>query len=236
MTSYGGYVIQRPHSLGALTSVYEVAASDGGSGRFALKVFHPPKSGKLRRFLAIERWLLAAERQQQAAKSGVAVDVVAMGPCDEGAFVVMPWMETSLESLAATLASRGNNLRALTKILLTAIEGWASSYGGPHGNLKLGNIFIQGNGLLATRTVRLSDTSIAPGAKDAALRRHDLAQIGEVLVKVVRRRAAGGWPIEVAPEWQALGRPGEAWREFCNFLLNPEIAPEELTIEQVWDA
>jgi hypothetical protein len=223
MPSYGGYDIRRPFAPGAMASVHEAASSDGIAGRFALKIFHPPPSTKIRRLFAVEGWLLVAERQQRAAKAGkAALEVLAWGRCEEGAYVVLPWCEGSFEALVESLSPRGDSLRVLTTKLLDVLEEWESTYGIPHGKLTPSNVFVEGTGPLATRTLRLSDSWYMPGMKADELRRRDLAAIGEMLVRVVRRRAAGGWPIEDAPEWKALGRAGSAWREYCNFLLDPK--------------
>lgn len=219
--------------MGALTSVYEATAADGRGGRLALKIFHPPPSTNIRRLYAIEGWLLAAERQQAAAQSGApAVEILASGRCPEGAFAVMPWQEHSFESLVATLQPKGDFLRAVAERLLGALAEWEMRTGGPHGRLQPSNVFLSGSGELAGRSVKLSDPWFQPGGKPEARRRRDLAAVGAVLAEIVRRRPVSGWPIEEAPEWRALGRVGEAWRAYCNFLLNPQPDEGELTREQ----
>src|SRR5436190_2829246 len=164
MVEYSGCNIKRPHSLAPLTSVYEAVAVDGRPGRFALKIFHPPASTNVRRFYAIEGWLLAAERQQQAAKKdGTVVEVLACGRCAEGAFAVMPWQEHFLEPWIKTLGQKGNTLRALAECLLNTIEAWEKETGGPHGNLKASNVFLKRTGPLVGMTAQLSDPAFLPG-------------------------------------------------------------------------
>lgn len=233
MADYSGYTIKRPHSLTPLTSVYEAVAPDGRPGRFALKIFHPPASTNVRRWYAIEGWLLAAERQQQSAKKdGTVLEVLACGRCEEGAFAVTTWQERLLEPLIKTLHPKGDTLRALAECLLNTIEEWEKQTGGPHGNLKPSNVFLDRTGPLVGMTAQLSDPWFMSGAKIEALRTADLAAIGTMLAQIVRRRPPGAWPIEEAPEWKALGNGGKGWLDFCNYLLNPSPKEGELTIAE----
>ncbi len=233
MDDYSGYKIKRPHALAPLASVHEAVAADGRPGRFALKLFHPPASTNVRRFYAIEGWLLAAERQQQAAKKdGTVVEVLAFGRCEEGAFAVMPWQERLLEPMIKTLGPKGDTLRALAECLLNTIEKWETQTGGPHGNLKPTNIFFNRTGPLVGMTAQLSDPSFLPGGQTEALRLGDLAAVGTMLAQIVRRRPPGAWPIEEAPEWKALGNGGKGWLAFCNYLLNPSPKEGEVTLAE----
>jgi hypothetical protein len=233
MSEYSGFKIKRTHALAPLTSVYEAVAIDGRPGRFALKVFHPPASTDVRRFYALEGWLLAAERQQQAfKKDGTVVEVLATGRCEEGAFTVMPWQERTLEPWIKTLGHKGDTLRALTECLLNTLEKWEIQTGGPHGNLKPANVFLDRSGPLVGMTAQLSDPWFMPGAKVEQLRLADLAAIGAMLATIVRRRPPGAWPIEEAPEWKALGHGGKGWLDFCNYLLNPSPNEGEVTIAE----
>ncbi|MBL9193464.1 MAG: phage tail tape measure protein [Opitutaceae bacterium] len=228
MPTYGGFAPLRIVATGALTTVHEARAEDGRPGRFALKVFHPAPSTQVKRLLSIEGWLWTAERQRDAARAGAAArEVVACGRCPEGAFVVLPWMPASLEGLVEGVTPTGDIARALARILLVGLESWEKGYGGPHGRLKASNVFAEGSGPLEARRVIFSDPAYQPGAvAPRELRLRDLHGVGAMVVRVIRRRAAGGWPIEAAPEWQALGRAGTPLREYCNFLLAPAPAGE----------
>jgi|CXWL01.1.fsa_nt_gi hypothetical protein len=233
MSEYSGFKIKRTHALAPLTSVYEAVATDGRPGRFALKVFHPPASTDVRRLYALEGWLLAAERQQQAfKKDGTVVEVLATGRCEEGAFTVMPWQERTLEPWIKTLGHKGDTLRALAECLLNTLEKWEVQTGGPHGNLKPANVFLNRSGPLVGMTAQLSDPWFMSGAKVEQHRLADLAAIGAMLATIVRRRPPGAWPIEEAPEWKALGHGGKGWLDFCNYLLNPSPAEGEVTIAE----
>jgi len=233
MADYGGFQIKRTIALGPLTSVHEATAVDGRAGRFALKVFHPPPSTSVRRLYAVEGWLLAVERQQQAAKKdGTVVEVLACGRCDEGAFMVLAWQERALEPFVKTLHVKGDTLRSLAECLLNTIEKWEAETGGPHGNIKPTNVFPTRGGALAGLTARLSDPWFRSGATPEQLRHHDLAAVGAILAHMVRRRAHGAVPIEDAPEWRALGKSGKAWLDFCNDLLNPAPEGGALTVAE----
>ena len=233
MSEYSGFKIKRTHALAPLTSVYEAEATDGRPGRFALKVFHPPASTDVRRFYTLEGWLLAAERQKLAAKKdGTVVEVLASGRCEEGVFSVMPWQERTLEPWIKTLGPKGDTLRALAECLLNTVEKWETQTGGPHGNLKPANVFLNRSGPLVGMTAQLSDPAFMPGAKVEPLRLADLAAIGTMLATIVRRRPPGAWPIEEAPEWKALGNGGKGWLDFCNYLLNPTPNEGEVTLAE----
>ncbi len=233
MSEYSGYKPTRAHALGPFASVHEAAAPDGGPGRFALKIFHPPPSSDIRRVYALEGWLLAAERQQKGAKKdGAVLEVVAFGRCPEGAYMVTPWQEHSLEPLVATLAAKGDVLRALAECLFDALEQWGVQTGGSHRKLKPANVFLTGAGPLQGRKAVLSDPWFLPGGKSGTAHRDDLASVGAILAQIVRRREVAAWPIEDAPEWKALGRPGKAWLACVNHLLDPEPASGELTLAE----
>lgn len=232
MSDYSGYQIKRAHSLGPFTSVYEATGPGGVPGRFALKIFHPPASTSIRRAYAIEGWLLAAERQQKAAKKdGAVLEVLAYGRCPEGAYCVLPWQELPLEPFLATLAVRGNLLRALAECLLDALERWSMQTGGSHRKLKATNVFFTRSGPLQGMTAVLSDPWFQYGDR-AADRFDDLRAVGAILAQLVRRREVAGWPIEDGPEWRALGRPAKAWLAYVNFLLDPQPAGGETTIAE----
>jgi hypothetical protein len=233
MSDYSGYKPIRAHAVGPFTSVHEATGPDGGPGRFALKIFHPPPSGNIRRAYAIEGWLLAAERQQKAAKKdGAVLEVLAFGRCAEGAYAVMPWQEHPLEPLVETLAAKGDRLRALAECLLNTLEQWGEQTGGSHRKLKASNIFLTRSGPLQGMTAVFSDPWFLYGVKSPDLRVNDLTAVGAILAQIVRRRAVAAWPIEDAPEWKALGHPGKAWLAYVNYLLNPQPAAGELTLEE----
>lgn len=233
MSDYSGYQIKRAHALGPFASVYEATAPNGGPGRFALKVFHPPAAGNIRRAYAIEGFLLAAERQQKAwKKDGAVLEVLAFGRCAEGAYMVTPWQEHSLEPLAANLAAKGDLLRQVAELLLNTLEQWGAQTGGSHRKLKPANVFLARSGPLAGMTAMLSDPWFLLGAKSDTPRTNDLAAVGMILAQIVRRREVAAWPIEDAPEWKALGRAGKAWLAYVNFLMDPQPASGELTIAE----
>jgi hypothetical protein len=233
MSDYGGYQQKRAHALGPFASVYEATGPDG-KGRFALKIFHPPASTRIRRAYEIEGFLLAGERQQKAAKKdGAVLEVVAFGRCPEGAYVVMPWQERSLEPYVDTLSAKGDLLRAMAELLLNALEQWGTQTGGSHRKLKASNVFLTRSGPLQATTAVLSDPWFQLGVKsDGPPRRNDLAAVGAILAQIVRRREVAAWPIEDAPEWKALGRAGKAWLAYVNFLMDPQPASGELTIAE----
>ena len=234
MSEYSGYQIKRAHALGAFASVYEATAPAGQPGKFALKIFHPPPSGNIRRAYTIEGWLLAAERQQKCAKKdGAVLEVLAFGRCAEGAYSITPWQEHSLEPVVETLAAKGDLLRALAECLLNALEQWGAQTGGSHRKLKAANVFLNRSGPLAGMTATLSDPWFMYGKTTTGTpRMNDLTAVGAILAQVVRRREAAAWPIEDAPEWKALGHPGKAWLAYCNYLLNPQPAAGELTMTE----
>ncbi|MBI2496495.1 MAG: hypothetical protein HYV75_00685 [Opitutae bacterium] len=233
MSDYSGYQRKRAHALGPFTSVYEATASDGGPGRCALKIFHPPPSSSIRRSYDIEGWLLAAERQQKSAKKdGAVLEILAFGRCEEGAYAVMPWQERPLEPVIETMAAKGDRLRALTECLLNALEQWTEQTGGSHRKLKASNVFLTGAGPLSAQQAVLTDPWFLYGVKSGSARMNDLTAVGAILAQVVRRRQAAAWPIEDAPEWKALGHPGKSWLAYVNYLLNPQPAAGELTIAE----
>lgn len=233
MSEYSGYQRKRVHALGPFASVYEATGPDG-TGRYALKIFHPPASSRVRRIYEIEGFLLAAERQQKAfKKDGAVLEILAFGRCPEGAYVVTPWQDRSLEPLVDTLAAKGDLLRGVAELLLNTLEQWGTQTGGwSHRKLKASNVFLTKSGPLQGTTAVLSDPWFLLGVKGDAPRRNDLAAVGAILAQIVRRREVAAWPIEDAPEWKALGRAGKFWLAYVNFLMDPQPASGELTIAE----
>lgn len=232
MMEFGKFVSEEPHSLGAVVSVDLAVAKEGKAVQVALKRFHPPPSRLIQRVLHREAWRLSMERQQRAARSGAAaLGVLALGSYPDGEYAVLPWRRRSLVSIVTSIRPTGDRLRMIISRLLDALALWEQHYGAPHGNLKPTNVFVVGEGALQNLHFELSDPSWYPGIPAARLRRQELAQLGALIVQMVRGRETGGAPIEDAPEWRRLGRAGTAWRDYANFLLDPHAEPSTVTLE-----
>ena len=104
-----------------------------------------------------------------------------------------------------------------------------------HGNLKPSNVFIDGAGQLMGAPVFLSDLRARREIMPADMA-GDFQGLGRILLQLVRRRplesrSAVGWPLGPGPEWNRLGRRGDAWRDICNGLLKPAPSPADLDWE-----
>lgn len=229
MTEYGDFISKGPYVSGALTSVDIAVAKDGRAGRLALKRFHPPPSSQMLRALFLEAWRTSLERQQRAARAGgAALEVMALGSYPEGEYAVFPWKHRSLLSIVTAVSPTGDRLRSVAAGVLSALKSWEQHYGRAHGNLKATNVFVIGEGPLQSLDFVLSDPAWRPGISVEAPRRQELAQLGALLVQMVRGREAGGAPVEDAPEWRRLGRAGLAWRDYSNFLLDSPSASADV--------
>jgi formylglycine-generating enzyme required for sulfatase activity len=129
----------------------------------------------------------------------------------------------------------GADLYHLTIAVLTALTNARKLTSRTHGNLRAENIFASG-GSLASSRIALSNP--ASSVFDAgAVESDDLAQLGRVICELVSaRRWTPSTPLDPAmAEFKSLGSAGRAWSEFCSFLLNKDLPPEQRNIPSALD-
>lgn len=233
MPDYGGFSVAREIFQSGRMTVY-AGARAGDRRVYAIKVFHPTEEVGRRRVDLLAAFLDAAETQKKVRNKsrGRWAAIHASGECPEGAFFVTDFHPRSLEKvIAGRVVLDLPTLHWVVGSIVRALADFESHAGRPYGNLGAGNVFIGSTGRLRGAPLILSEPASLTGATVLALRGDDFRAVGALIAWFVRRREQDGWPIEDGPEWNGLGRNGSEWREFCNFLLNPNPPAAELTID-----
>jgi hypothetical protein len=235
MPDYGGFSVAREIFQSGRMTVY-AGARAGDRRTCAIKVFHPVNAAGRARADEVRAFVEAAEAQKKVAEKSRArwAPVHAHGECAEGAFFVTDYYPRSLEKvIGGRVALDLPTLHWVVGAIVRALADFERLAGRPYGNLGAANVFIGSNGRLRGAPLVLSEPAPLPADATAAAawRAEDFRALGALIAWFVRRREQDGWPIEDGPEWNGLGRHGAAWRDFCNFLLNPNPAPADVTIE-----
>lgn len=159
------------------------------------------------------------------------------GRLSDSAYVVMDAMPLSIARLVeGRSAISGHVLVAMTTGICSALRSARDGAKRWHGNLKGTNVFFDRDTDLNEAKVVLSDPAASKeiGADKGEVA--DLHAIGELIYQLVVHRAfkaLGGWPVPPGKEWDRLGKVGSGWRELCSELLNPDLKPGQITLEQI---
>src|ERR1017187_9642622 len=147
----------------------------------------------------------------------------------------------------------GAALRHVVYSVVTACLALKRSRGCSHGNLKPSNIFLAGKPRDLRKTpLLLTDAYPAAPLQLARLEaddRHeagellhqvmeaqDLAALGQLILQLVEGRLLSrsddyNYPVERSPAWDAVGKDGDYWLQWCNKLLNPQLSLETINLE-----
>jgi hypothetical protein len=175
----------------------------------------------------------AAAAQQQAYQSGCRgiAPIEATGEEASRLYVAMPRYTRSVATLIrGRVLLRPAAIERIVGGVLKTLQDLALLAGRAHGNLKPSNVFIHGARAEAARIV-LSD--LPPMERDGGYAR-DLRALGTMLFQLVRARpvAVYDWPLQMGEEWKRLGNDAERWIEFCNLLLNPDLADSRESLDR----
>ncbi len=242
MRRVGPFEIERDlYRRGFWTVSVAARAGDPGPARYAVKWMERPDDllGPERAEALVVEFLKAAEAQRLARASGGEhwAGVEDYGRYDGGVFVA--W---SLRPRTAADFTSGRFifddesapwLKGLVLGVLDALREVRDGAGRGHGNLKPGNVLLATRNAWTPADVALCDPSADPprGGQHA-----DLVALGRLIHRLILHRefaALGGWPIQRSEAWDRLGRGvGEAWRDICARLLDPNASVGSLRIEE----
>jgi hypothetical protein len=182
--------------------------------------------------LAIKIWRFADSTPhalQAAAEQQVAIDagctrlapIYSTGQTDEGcAYYVTSRYSLSIRGvLKAKIKVSAKFLERLCTDVLRALGELYEKRGRSHGNLKPGNILLDGSD---PATMRAFLTDLAP-EPDGATIPDDLYELGCIVYQIVRHREQRpnlNPPVEFDSEWESLGERADGWLAFCNLLLD----------------
>lgn len=246
MRQFGNYETVQELFRGGLGSVFSARPAGGTGGpTVAIRTCEPVAEiiGESQAKEAVAHFVAAAEVQRQAAASGGTGDggshwapVHEIGETPYGAYYVTDLFENgSLERLS--LGRVRMDARALHRLMSGVAAGLAEirrACGRPHGNLKPSNILVSFTGGLESARVALADPlapALVDAERDAA---EDLRALGRAMYLAVFNqplREGTVLPLPPSPQWSALGKAGDRWRELCSALLEPERRTPPMTLE-----
>jgi hypothetical protein len=245
MATFGGYEtvleIYR-HGLGSVARAKVVGAPEkaGEEPDFVVKAFQPPNRIASQEAIkpAVRSFLDRARTQQDVVTAGAKrwSPIYEAGAARDGAYYVTAYYSRSaVKLIAGRVKLSSQSLYVLVKSVLQGLIELKQYSGQPHGNLKPTNILIAGEGEIDEGSIFLADPAAREQLPAAGGEAADLAAVGELLYQLVLHRPFRGsqsWPVMASPEWSRLGRKSEAWRQFCNQLLNPTGA-DSLKLDEV---
>jgi formylglycine-generating enzyme required for sulfatase activity len=241
MASYGGYETVRELYRSGLASSFSAHRAGEAAERYTVKLYQPLVADDMsdRLQAEIDCFLDGARVQQKVASSGAQhwSAVHEVGTVEGGAFYIGDYHGRSVQQLiTGRVKLSGAGLYQLIQAVVQGLSELKKACNRPHGNLKPANILLTGKGRISKARPLLADPAGAakldPQVGDVV----DFHAIGEIIYQLVLHRtgkAMGGWPAPEGPEWDRIGKKGEQWRQLCNRLLNPNLAPNLLTFDDL---
>ncbi len=243
MASYGGYETVRELYRSGLASSFSARKAGETADRYAVKLYQPFLADAMAERLApeIDCFLDGARAQQKVSASGAEnwVPVRETGTVEGGAYYVSDYHGRSLQQLiTGRVKLSGAKLYQLVHAIVQGLAELKKACNRPHGNLKPSNVLLTGSGKISKARPLLTDP-VGAGRLDEQMGEVvDFHALGEIIYQLVLHRtgkAMSGWPAPQSPEWKRLGKKGEQWRQLCNRLLNPNLAPGLLTTDDLLD-
>ena len=246
MAAYGDFEIDRELFPGTPISRVYLANRFGGDARhqFVVKVFHSDQSADAEAGAALGEHLLKRARQQKKLASDPTLPIAPV--LDFGVeradfwFAMPHFPKGSLKSVIVNGANELDLHRIILKIV-TALIGMQEKAGRTHGNLKYSNIFFAGDlksgPAVANADLIFTDVASAEECSGPDGEIADLRAIGVLINQIVHRSTADEseivWPNAPSPEWDALGRKANYWRQLCDWLIQPNPSLAQLNLRQL---
>jgi hypothetical protein len=234
MATFGGYETVHEiyrHGLGSVSRAKVANPTEGSNGEpnYVVKAFQPPYriAGQDAIKPAVRSFLDRARTQQDVVTAGAKhwAPIYEAGAARDGAYYVTAYYSrTALKLISGRVKLNSQSLYVIIKSVLTGLAELKQHSGQPHGNLKPTNVLVAGEGEIDEGKIFLTDPASREQLPAADGEGADLASVGELLYQLVLHRPFRGsqsYPIMDSPEWGRLGKKADAWRQFCNQLLNP---------------
>lgn len=251
MASFGSFETEREIYSGQTYTVYSAKKHGDPKTEYAIKVFsvhhinlEPESAEQLDPLLSdIEKACVEriAMQQKAAAGSKLVAAIFESGRDERGVWYATTYYPRSVNKIISGRVAL--NREALQHIIASIAQGALDikrACGRSHGEILPSNVQISRSEKLAEADVVLSDPMPGGEAEAARYELSDLRSIGRILLQLVSRREINHeeefliLPILASPEWtQLFGKHTDAWLAICNKLLDPNLALEQLTLEQL---
>ncbi len=242
MATYGSYEAVRELYRGGFVTVSVARRIDGDAElKYVVKSFEPPPenlSPKARR-QGVMCFLDAARAQQVVAESGAEhwAPIHEFKPIDGGAYYVTDLYPRSAQRLIfSEVKLDGHRLHTIITSVVNALIEMRGVCDRPHANLKVGNVLLVEPQPGVLTKVVLSDPLPETRIDAESVDYIDQKLVGELIHHLVLLKPVqvmGGWPVPDSPRWSFLGRKADAWRDLCNRLLDPDLAEQCPTLQQL---
>ena len=243
MATYGSYEAVKELYRGKLVTTFDakkVVEGDPGD-RFVIHVFSPSLGQLSSDTLQQESklFLEAAEVQQKTVEKGAQhwVPIHEFGDSSDGAYYVADHYDRTVRRLVVgQVRLDGHTLHIIVSDIIQGLIELRDACGRPHGELRPDNLYLDENqkGLITKALMANPSPMSRVDMTEGYL--EDLRGIGEIIHELVLHKplsALGGWPVPDGAEWSALGRKAGAWRELCNLLLDPDLAEQCPTLDEL---
>ena len=245
MAAYGDFELEHELIPGTpVSSVYLAKRLGGEAGQqYVVKVFNTGEDAGPAASVLGEHMLKRARQQKKlAANTELNVaPVLDFGIEKTGFWFALPhFPKGSLKSVIVN----GVNEIDLRRIILKVVQGLIAlqtKTGRTHGNLKYSNVFFAGDlksGPAVTQSeIVFADLTANEECTGAEGEMADLHSIGVLIYQMVHGSAvdesAITWPNSPSPQWDALGRKANYWRQLCDWLLQPNPDLAQLNLRQL---
>jgi hypothetical protein len=182
-----------------------------------------------------------AVQQKAASASAYVSPILETGKDDRGVWYATKFYPRSVNKIISGRVAL--NREALHHIIHCIAQGaldFKRSCGRSHGDIRPSNIQISRSQKLSDAEVVLSDPLPGGEAEATIYELSDLKAIGQILVQLVMQREltdGAGWlilPILASPDWTRLFlKDTDRWLALCNRLLDPHLALDQITLEQL---
>ncbi|MDB5171367.1 MAG: hypothetical protein JWN51_140, partial [Phycisphaerales bacterium] len=224
MANFGQYEVLEAVHLAPAGSLSRARRVDGQRGLYAIKRFSPPVDDPSEPRWEVQSFLDRAKAQQHLAAGGARhwAPIYDLGFEREGAWYATDFHPLSAQKLIdGCVEMKPDILRHVVASIVQGLSELKSLRNRAHGNLKPTNVLFAGRDLTGARVLLTDLASNAQATKSGEA--GDLHALGELIYALMfyRRPSPDSWPLPFTPQWEQLGRHGEAWRELCSDLLNP---------------
>jgi len=242
MATYGSYEAVRELHRGRITTVSTAKQTRGDPApHFAIKACEPFPGSLSEDALELvtKRFLQAAKTQQTVGQdsAGYWAPIHECGPIPGGAYYVSDHYDRSVGRLViGHVKLNGHALYTIVRSVVKGLLELQSTGDRPHGNLKPENVFLmegqKGILLRAVLTDPLDTDSLTSDIQTST----DLHSLGELIHHLILQKPfveLGGWPVPESPHWAHLGKKADPWRRLCNRLLDPDLAKQCPTLQEI---